>query len=553
MSTRVAVGNYLLSRLAELGVEHLFGVPGDYNLAFLDQIVEHEGLTWVGTCNELNAAYASDGYARLRGLGVLVTTFGVGELSAINGIAGAYAEFAPVVCIVGLPSTLVQENKILVHHSLGNGEFTIFSDMFQKITAAHTILTENNAGAEIDRVLTSCRLNKRPVYIGLPSNVAHQLIEPPIASLTIAYPPSNQAAIKDIASRVKTMIETATSPVVLIDIGAQTHRMKPLIEGFLKQTGLPFATMLMGKGLIDESHPQFIGVYCGDFSWEGVQHRIEQSDCVICFGILLSDFNSGGFTSNINSNAIIVIHGDNVMINQSRYDKVIFSEVILAITEALTHYHYPEPVETQNELHLSFEQAPLKQDRLWTLLSQALPKNPIILAETGTSAFGSSKMRLPDNSTYIAQNLWASIGYTVGAVLGVCLAYPAREVVLFVGDGSFQISAQELSTLEREGLTPTVFLLDNDGYTVERIIHGPNMPYNDIQHWDYALFAKAFGCTKVWSTVVETEHELKKALEERKKFPTFLAFIVLKLGRLDAPEELLEMTKMFAQRNKYEG
>lgn len=552
MATQITVGDYLLSRLTELGVEHVFGVPGDYNLGFLDQIVKYDGLKWVGTCNELNGSYASDGYARIKGLSALVTTFGVGELSAMNGIAGAYAEFVPVVSIVGLPSSSIRENKVLVHHSLGNGEFTVFSDMYQPITVAHTILTADNAGAEIDRVLKACVLQRRPVYIGLPSDISYHLIEPPVSALNLSYPSSNQDAIKDIVDRIQKLVENAKSPLVLVDIIAQSYHMKPFVLDFLKQTGLPFATLTMGKGFLNESHPQFIGVYCGDYGWEGVQDRVEQADLIIGFGTLLSDFNTGGFTAKINPNNTITIHADKVHIKQSRYDDVVYHEVIPAITEALTHYHYQGSIERQSFMHLCFEDKPLKHDRLWKLISQVLPKNAIIIAETGTSVCGSSLMPIPDNSIYIAQNLWASIGYTVGALLGACLAAPDKEAILFVGDGSFQLTAQELSTIEKQGLNPTIFLIDNDGYTVERIIHGPNMPYNDIQPWDYEMLAKSFG-SQIWSTVVETESELQQALEQRKKFAKQLALIILKMGRLDAPAALIEMTKKVAQRNKYAG
>ena len=100
---RMSVGDFLLKRLAELGARYLFGVPGDYNLWFLEQAERSNQIEFVGCCNELNAAYAADGFARLRGFSALVTTYGVGELSAIAGVAGAYAERVPVVCIVGAP------------------------------------------------------------------------------------------------------------------------------------------------------------------------------------------------------------------------------------------------------------------------------------------------------------------------------------------------------------------------------------------------------------------------------------------------------------------
>lgn len=174
---KITVGDYLLERIKTLGVSDMLGVPGDYNLGFLDQVDAMKGLEWRGCCNELNAAYAADGYARIRGASALLTTFGVGELSAINGIAGSYAEQVPVIHIDGMPTSIIQEKKAIVHHTLGDGNFSVFVRMYELVTVAQTVLTADNAASEIDRVLTACWLHKRPVYIGLPSDLTSVEIE----------------------------------------------------------------------------------------------------------------------------------------------------------------------------------------------------------------------------------------------------------------------------------------------------------------------------------------------------------------------------------------
>jgi indolepyruvate decarboxylase len=166
------VGDYLLDRLVEIGVRHLFGVPGDYNLALLDQVIAHPSIKWVGTANELNAAYAADGCARVNGLAALLTTFGVGELSAMNGIAGSYAEYVPVIHIVGAPSTEVQQARLAMHHSFCDGNFERFLSASREITVAQAHLTAENAIGEIDRVLRCVLRERRPGYIMLPANVA---------------------------------------------------------------------------------------------------------------------------------------------------------------------------------------------------------------------------------------------------------------------------------------------------------------------------------------------------------------------------------------------
>lgn len=546
----MTLGDYLLTRLKELGADHIFGVPGDYNLGFLDQIIKFKGLEWVGTCNELNGAYAADGYARMKGIGVLVTTFGVGELSAINGIAGAYAEYAPVVHIVGLPSTSIQANRSCVHHTLGDGRFKVFCEMYKAVTAYQTILSQDNAPQEIDKALKMAWLKKRPVYIGVPSDLSYKTIPAPQSSLDLSYPQSNPDAVNEVASRTVLFLEKAKSPVVLIDICAQSHPMKPLILDLLNQTGLPFATMNMGKAIINESHPQFIGNYNGDFSTEGVQKRVESSDCIISFGSLLSDFNTGGFTTKMNANATVEIHSYYTRIHQSRYEDVGFKEVINSLITRLKEYRYSGKITSPQVEKISFADKPLTHQRLWHLLSSYLEKETIVIAETGTSMFGACEMKMPDEARFISQTLWASIGYSVGALLGVCLAKPQHQVILFVGDGSFQLTAQEVSTLERHHLSPTIFLIDNDGYTVERVIHGADMAYNDIQHWNYSELPEVFG-NSAWTTTVTTEMELQKALQERKQYLKKMALITLKMEKMDAPAALIKISQAVAARNKY--
>ena len=152
-------------------------MPGDYTLGLLDHVIAHERVTWVGTTNELNAGYAADGYGRARGMGALMTTFGVGELSAINAITGSFAEHVPVIHIVGSPASGTQAAQRIVHHSLGDGVFTHFLEMHAPITCARAALTPANAAAEIDRVLTTARDEHLPGYLLLPADVGESPVD----------------------------------------------------------------------------------------------------------------------------------------------------------------------------------------------------------------------------------------------------------------------------------------------------------------------------------------------------------------------------------------
>ena len=217
MSNTTSLGQYLLTRLKELGIGHIFGVPGDYNLLFLDEVVKDPDLTWVGNCNELNAAYAADGYARIKGAGALVTTFGVGKLSAMNGLAGSYAEHVPVVSIVSAPSLAQQQSKALMHHTFANGQFDMFAKMFTEITVAQALLTQDKPTEYIDRVLRECWIKKRPVYILLPSDLVSMQVPTPSEKLDLAYPSSDMKTVLEITERIAVLLNQAQKPMILID------------------------------------------------------------------------------------------------------------------------------------------------------------------------------------------------------------------------------------------------------------------------------------------------------------------------------------------------
>lgn len=551
--TKLSISHYLLSRLTELNITDIFGVPGDYNLMFLDQIINFKSMSWVGNCNELNAAYAADGYARVRGAAAIVTTFGVGELSAINGIAGSYAEYLSVVNIVGAPATSTQKQGAIMHHTFGKGDFNIFVSMFEKISAAVAILDCPEKAAErIDHALETCWVKKQPVYISLPSDMVHVEIDAPKKPLLLQYPESNQETVTELVRRASQLIRQAKSPVILADLCAVRHNMKDLIHELLNQTGLPFATMNMGKGIVNESHPNFLGFYSGNYSTPGVQKRVEQSDCIVSFGTIFSDFNTGGFTSKINANATIEIHSNYVQVQHSIYPHVYFNAVIPALTQELKGYRCTKqkitsPAVAQDSVSQATHEK-ITQKYFWNKIASYFKSNDIILAETGTSLFGLLEISIPDNTTFIAQSLWGSIGYTVGALLGAALADKKRRSLLFVGDGSFQLTAQELSTVLKHDLTPIVFLINNDGYTIERVIHGPKMPYNNIQSWNYSQLPSIFG-DNVFTAKVATELDLVHALAQAEIESDKLCFIEVDMDRDDCPDTLRALGKACEEKN----
>lgn len=555
MSSNYTIGHYLLDRLAELGVHHMFGVPGDYNLSFLDEVIDHKEIEWIGNCNELNAAYAADGYARVNGMAALITTFGVGELSAVNGIAGSYAERVPVVKITGTPTTNVMDNGLYVHHTLGNGKFDHFSTMYKEVTVAQTFLTQENAAQEIDRVLLTCWTDKRPVHINLPTDVYDKPISKPYNSLLDSAILSNEETLKQMIVDVPERINSAKRPVILADFEVTRYRAQKALLQFAEKTGFPVATLSMGKSAFNEAHPQFIGVYNGDLSSSYVQKRIDQSDCIISVGVKLTDSITGGFSHQFSKDNVIHIHPFSVQFNSTKYAPATMIDSLHALSSAITK----RKAEDLDILSLTSQMAAksytaaeteITQERFFERIAAFLHENDVLLAEQGTSFFGAATMQLPKDTTFIGQPLWGSIGYTLPALLGSQLADKNRRNVLLIGDGSFQLTAQELSTMLRQHIKPVIFLINNDGYTVERAIHGENQVYNDIQMWNYQELPAVLGPKDRSITFkVRTEIELEEALILAEQNYQHLVFIEVMMHRDDKPALLAELSKRFANQN----
>ncbi|BCZ17385.1 indolepyruvate decarboxylase [Helicobacter sp. NHP19-003] len=545
----ISIGRYLLDRLKDCGVEHVFGVPGDYNLGFLDLIENDPNLEWIGNCNELNASYAADGYARIKPMGALLTTFGVGELSAINGVAGSYAESVPVVKIVGMPSRNVLENRRFVHHTLGDGEFMKFYAMYQGISVAQTILNKQNAKSEIDRVLAECVLHKKPVYIGIPADVPHMQIE--VSSPMVYKPKSDKKTLNDFIRAVKKNLKIYQSFIALADYEVNRCHLNQELQDFIEATDLPIASLSMSKGVFCEQHPNFIGVYNGVLSDERVTNAIKESDCSILIGVKLTDSLTAGFHYICEEpTPKIEIHPLYSKIDEKVYSDILMEDVLKRLSNLKFKSKIP-PKEPKEEPHFSGK---LTQKQFFKVVEEHLQPNGVLIAEQGTSFFGAVDVNLPKGTSFIGQPLWGSIGYTFGALLGSALADRKRRNVLLVGDGSFQLTAQELSTMLREDITPIIVLVNNDGYTVERCIHGPERKYNDINMWHYTKLLEVFDVhlhRKPLSFKVDTAESLSHAFEQAYKHPDKLAFIEVKMARDDAPTLLKKLGALFSAQNSY--
>ncbi|QMR44405.1 indolepyruvate decarboxylase [Citrobacter freundii] len=548
MQTAYSVADYLLDRLAGCGVGHLFGVPGDYNLQFLDHVIDHPDVRWVGCANELNAAYAADGYARVAGAGALLTTFGVGELSAINGIAGSYAEYVPVLQIVGAPCSGAQRRGELMHHTLGDGDFLHFYRMHQAVTAASAVLDAQNACYEIDRVLRVMLTERRPGYLMLPADVAKQPATPPQDRLIIPLSESESSVVAAFRYQARERLLDSSRVALLADFLAQRFGLQPVLQRWMAETPMAHATLLMGKGLFDERHPAFVGTYSAGASSEYVRRAIEDADTVICVGTCFVDTLTAGFTQCLPQEHTIEVqpHASRV---GSQWFNIPMEQAVTTLRELCLELSFSLPPERPPVGRRQVEQGPLTQENFWYTVQQYLAPDDIILVDQGTAAFGAATLSLPSGAEVLVQPLWGSIGYSLPAALGAQTAYPDRRVILIIGDGAAQLTIQELGSMLRDGQTPVILLLNNDGYTVERAIHGANQRYNDIAGWNWTQVPQALSrecqaeCWRVTQAV-----QLEEVLA-RLACPQRLSLIEVMLPKADLPELLRTVTRALEARN----
>ncbi|EKJ3055009.1 alpha-keto acid decarboxylase family protein [Salmonella enterica subsp. enterica] len=548
MQNPYTVADYLLDRLAGCGIGHLFGVPGDYNLQFLDHVIDHPTLRWVGCANELNAAYAADGYARMSGAGALLTTFGVGELSAINGIAGSYAEYVPVLHIVGAPCSAAQQRGELMHHTLGDGDFRHFYRMSQAISAASAILDEQNACFEIDRVLGEMLAARRPGYIMLPADVAKKTAIPPTQALALLVHEAQSGVETAFRYHARQCLMNSRRIALLADFLAGRFGLRPLLQRWMAETPIAHATLLMGKGLFDEQHPNFVGTYSAGASSKEVRQAIEDADRVICVGTRFVDTLTAGFTQQLPAERTLEIQPYASRIGETWFN-LPMAQAVSTLRELCLECAFAPPPTRSAGQPVRIDKGELTQESFWQTLQQYLKPGDIILVDQGTAAFGAAALSLPDGAEVVVQPLWGSIGYSLPAAFGAQTACPDRRVILIIGDGAAQLTIQEMGSMLRDGQAPVILLLNNDGYTVERAIHGAAQRYNDIASWNWTQIPPALNAAQQAECWRVTQAIQLAEVLERLARPQRLSFIEVMLPKADLPELLRTVTRALEARN----
>ncbi|MDR3618743.1 MAG: thiamine pyrophosphate-binding protein [Paludisphaera borealis] len=538
MSERQTVADYIVGRLAREGITDCFGVAGDFAFKLCDAVARSDAVRWIGCSNELDAAYAADGYARVRGCSMLLTTYAVGELSALNGVMGAKAERSCVFHIVGMPAMRKQRVRQVVHHTLGDGEFQNFANISAQAACVSAVITPDNCTYEMERLIATARAESRPAYVLVAADYA---VTPVTGSAPPPYPasasgPDLAKAVAAIAERVEAARSVAMLPAYTVSRFKLQGKLRALVEAL----GCPYCAMAMDKGVLSEAHPQFAGIYSGAASSPAVLEAVEGADVVIdAGGVSFNEVNTAAYTSHIDPGKLVTIGVDQVRIGDRIYNPVRMGDVFDGLAGAVSkNFGYSAPPRGVPTRPGGKPDDPITAVNMYPRFRDFLRPADRIVLESGSMSSGMVPLPLPDGAEVQLQPLWGSIGWATGATLGIALADPSRRTVLFTGEGSHQMTAVDVGTMARHGLKPVIFVLNNEGYMVERALEAdPDWVYNDLAPWNYHALPAALGCRGWFTAKVTTLGELDAALA-RAATGESASYIEVVGGRLDFPAGL---------------
>ncbi|WP_447972336.1 alpha-keto acid decarboxylase family protein [Nitrospira sp. Kam-Ns4a] len=545
MTTQTTIGSLVLDRLYEIGLRHIFGIPGDYVLS-LFKLIEQSPIKHIGTTREDAAGFAADAYARIHGVGAACVTYCVGGLNIVNAVACAYAERSPVILLSGSPGLAERVRNPFLHHMVR--DFSTQRAVFEHVTVEAVVLDDPlTAQREVERALAALRRYKRPVYIEIPRDLVHA----PVRLATFPPPPeserSDEAALNEAITEVREMLAMSDRPVVLA--GAEVHRfgLQGDLARLVERMQVPVATTLLGKSVIREDHPLYIGVYGGLIGREEVQEFVDQADCLLMLGSILTDIDDVGVHSTLLAQGrTIHATADAIVIKHHRYDQVRFEDFVRALAAAPMPSFPPRPLPAPEPLAQSAPAAadPVTLAGLFAALDDALNEKTVVIADVGEALFAGVDLRVHKSAEFLSPAYYASMGFAVPGALGAALADPSLRPIALVGDGAFQMTGTELSTCLRYGVAPVVIVLNNHGYSTEReMLDGP---FNDVHEWRYEKVCELIGGGI--GHRVETHGEFVRALAAAMADAQHLHVLHVLLSPGDRSRAMVRLARRLAKR-----
>jgi TPP-dependent 2-oxoacid decarboxylase len=509
------IGSAVIDRLHQLGVRHIFGIPGDYILS-LYQLIDASPIQHVGTTREDCAGFAADAYARINGIGAVCVTYCVGGLNTVNAIACAFAERSPVVLLTGSPGLSERVRTPYMHHMVR--DFSTQREVFEKITVAAISLDDpSTAEREMDQAFAALLRYRRPIYIEIPRDLVHTPLANPLRPLCLDDAPSNTAALDEAIAEVRAMLASARRPAILAGAEIGRFGLQDDLTRLVERLNVPIASTLLGKSIIREDHPLYVGVYGGLIARDEVQQFINASDCLLILGSILSDVEDLDADSPLLSEGrTIHATADRVAIKHHRYDAIRFQDFVRAlVTNTLPSFpSRPLPTPLPMPQGTIAPNTPVTLNGLFRHLDSLLDEHTLVIADVGESLFAAADLHVHRRFEFLSPAYYTSMGFAVPAAVGASFADPTLRPIVLVGDGAFQMTGTELSTAVRYGQTPIVLVLNNRGYSTEReILEGP---FNDVHEWRYERICDMIGGgvgTRI-ATQGEFERGLTAALDD---------------------------------------
>ena len=545
MGSSYTVSSYLIGRLYDHGVRHIFGVPGDYVLGFYREL-DRSDLKIINTSDEQGAGFAADAYARINGLGAVAITYSVGGLKVANATAQAYAEKSPVVVISGAPGRDEQTHPGLLHHRVR--DFDTQLRVFEQITVASTVIKDpQTACREIDRVLGATLRYKRPVYIELPRDMI-------CAQVTPGRPDRAEAGrgdtreLDEALREAADLINRARKPVIIAGVELHRFGLQTALTDLLQKTGIPVAATLLGKSVIRENHPQYIGVYEGAMGREEVRKYVESCDCLILLGTLMTDIDLGIFTARLEQGCSISSTSEKLEIRFHSYEDVNIEDFLKGLLgmdirrrEITGIPHPPPPLPPDPTAG-----KPMTVQYLFQSLNAFLNDKTVVIADTGDALFGAADMTIHSETEFLSPAYYTSLGFATPASLGVQLARPELRPLVLVGDGAFQMTGMELGTIARFNLNPIVIVLNNLGYGTERpMLDGS---FNDIPLWSYSRIPEVLNAGLGFD--VKTEDQFEEALKAARTHTESFTILDVHLDPADRSLALKRLSYALGKRVK---
>ena len=539
-----AIGQYLIRRLEDYGVRDVFGIPGDFVLQFYGML-EESPIRVVGMTREDSAGYAADGYARMHGLGAVCVTYCVGGLSLCNSIAGAYAEKSPVIVISGAPGMEERRSDPLLHHRVR--DFNTQREVFEKITVATASLDDPlTAFREIDRCLEAAVRFKRPVYLELPRDRVQSKSTFPHEPQT-QKTASNKAALCESIEEATAMINGCQKPVIIAGVEMHRFGLRAEVLKLAEKNQIPMCATLLGKSVVREKHPLYLGIYEGAMGHETVRRYVEESDCVILLGTFMTDINLGIYTANLDPGKCIYATSEKLRMRHHHFHDVILEDFVKGLVKSDLHPPQRPMPKLKTVDHSQFQvkpDAPLTMKRLFERINQMLDEHMVVVADVGDSLFAAADLTIHRHTEFISPAYYTSMGFAIPASVGVQVANSKLRPIVLVGDGAFQMTGLELSTSLKLGFNPIVLVMNNRGYTTERFLQ--EGPFNDIPNWNYHRMTDLLGGG--WGFEVHTEGDLEKALQAALANQDSFSLLNIHLDPMDISPALSRLAERLSKR-----